>query len=91
MYTSSGLKQDSKGNNYMQVCNTRTGEITRVDLEPSIPEAFKNVVLDTSKKAHIWNFSKESAKFEPSICGVFGCACCDIDNLEKRKARFLND
>ena len=90
MYRSSGLQQDSNGNHYMQITEIATGKIKRVEIhQMPVSTTMEEVILDNnSVNSHRWKFFSEDKEYIPSVCGVFGCACCDSSNLQARLDEF---
>lgn len=86
-WTTSGVKQDSQGNSYMESRNTRTGELRIIPLTTShIKAEVLQEVSFSSVGGHNWTHTSKG--YIPSVCGTFGCAVCDAANLKSRLAAF---
>lgn len=84
-YITSGLKQDHKQRLFMECYNTNTHETTRLSFDTVIQPSMQNVQLDTnSRHAHVWSFDETKQEYTASVCGIFGCACCDTANRNER-------
>lgn len=83
MYTTSGLKQ-SGHTMYMERYNIHSHESTPIEVRLELSDGMQKIKLE-----HVWELNASMDAYIATPCGVFGCACCDIDNLEARKQRFI--
>lgn len=87
-YRSSGLHQTANGSMYMLLQGS-DGSLKQVAVELETPVALQDVILDSSsRRAHTWNHVVDKG-YIASVCGVFGCCCCDATNLPARKAAMM--